>query len=111
MTDLFILNDRNEPVPLPESDLLRWGRWLDVALESGRRVVGHTQVGDFVVTTLFGGCDQNWENGPPVLFETTVRESGERRDLLTRRYETWGDAEIGHEEVCKEIDGREPTAD
>ena len=101
MTDLYILNKRNEPVPIAESDLTRWGQWLDTALEIGRRVVGRTEVKDYSVKTLFGGCDRNWESGPPILFETTVLENGERRDLFTRRNAPWDEGKKGHEELCR----------
>ncbi len=101
MTDLYILNKLNELVPVPESDLVRSGQWLATALETGRRVVGRSEVKDYSVKTLFSGCDHNWDGGPPILFETTVQQSGERRDLFTRRYATWEKAEKGHQEVCR----------
>lgn len=103
MTDLFILNSNNEPEPMPESELIRWGKWLETAEVSGRRIVGDTTIGVFHVRTIFGGCDNNWDGGIPVLFETRVTEGGERRDLFLRRYETWVQAEVGHEEVCQGI--------
>lgn len=107
MTDLYILNKRNEPVPMAESDLIRWGQWLDTALETGRRVVGRTEVKGYSVRTLFGGCDHNWDGGAPVLFETKVLKGGERRDLFTRRYTTWEEAVKGHEEVCRQLETSE----
>ncbi len=103
MTDLYILDANNHPVPVPEDDLIEWGKWLDTAEASGRRVVGDTHVEIFHIRTVFGGCDNNWDGGTPVLFESRVIEGGERRDLYLRRYETWPQAEIGHEEVCEKI--------
>ena len=105
MTDLYILDSDNRPEPMPEDELIRWGKWLDTAEASGRRIVGKTAIGDFLIRTVFGGCDNNWDGGTPVLFETRVTEGGERRDLYLRRYETWAQAEVGHEEVCAGIRG------
>jgi len=102
-TDLYILDKANEPVPVPQSDLLRWGQWLETALRSGRRVVGDSDVEDFHVTTVFSGCDHNWEDGPPILFESKVTEGGERRDIYTRRYLSWAEAEEGHTAVCEQM--------
>ena len=103
MTDLYILNGNNEPEPVPETDLIQWGKWLDTAEASGRRIVGESNVENFHIRTVFDGCDNNWDGGAPVVFETRVTEGGERRDLYLRRYETWQHAESGHEEVCRRI--------
>ncbi|MFP6581620.1 MAG: hypothetical protein VCD00_03600 [Candidatus Hydrogenedentota bacterium] len=103
MTDLYILDGDNKPIPMPESDLVPWGLWLDDAKASGRSVVGDDTLERFHVRTVFGGCDNNWDGGTPVLFETRVTEGGERRDLFLRRYESWQEAESGHSEVCTNI--------
>ena len=110
MTDLYILDDNNQPVPVPEEDLMDWGRWLDTAKASGRRLVGEDTVGDFRIWTVFSGCDNNWDGGTPLLFETRVSEGGEKRDLYLRRYETWPQAEQGHRSVCQQIRGACPEA-
>lgn len=103
MTDLFILDDENNPVPMQEEDLIPWGNWLEEGKVSGRIVVGDTSVGRFHVRTVFGGCDSNWDDGPPLLFDSRVTENGERRDLFMRRYATWTRAQTGHDEVCSEL--------
>ena len=103
MTDLFILDDANNPIPMPESEFLEWGRWHREAEASGRRMVAETQIEAFRVWTFFGGCDNNWDGGTPVLFESRVSEGGEKRDLYLRRYTTWTDAEAGHEALCDQI--------
>lgn len=103
MSDLFILDDQNRTVPFPEEDLLDWGAWMKSAKESGRVVVAEECIGAFRIRTHFCGCDHNWEEGPPVLFETLVTEDDERRDLYTQRYSTWGDAEAGHVRVCTQV--------
>ena len=103
MTDLYILDSNNEPIPMPEEDLIDWGHWLDTAEASGRRIVGESNIGLFRIRTVFGGCDNNWDGGTPVLFETRVTEDGERRDLYLRRYKSWALAEQGHKDVCSRI--------
>jgi hypothetical protein len=103
MTDLYILDDNNFPVPMPEEDLMDWGKWLDVAEASGRRIIGETNLERFFIRTVFGGCDNNWDGGTPVLFESRVTEDGERRDLYLRRYESWDEAVAGHEDLCGQI--------
>lgn len=103
MTDLFILDENNNPVPMAEPDLIPWGQWVEEAQASGRCVVGDDTLDRFHVRTVFGGCDNNWDGGTPVLFETRVTEGGERRDLFLRRYESWEQAATGHKEVCKNI--------
>jgi hypothetical protein len=103
MTDLYILNNQNQPEPMPEADLMRWGQWLDTAEASGRRIIGNTTLEQFNIKTFFGGCDNNWDGGTPLLFETRVNENAEKRDLYLRRYESWEKAEIGHQDVCRQI--------
>ncbi len=102
-TDLFILDDQNNPTPMPEDELLEWGAWMKAAKESGRVQVADDQIGAFRIRTHFCGCDHNWEDGPPVLFETLVTENNERRDLYTQRYTNWNDAEAGHTQVCNNL--------
>ena len=109
MTDLFILDDDNNPVPMAEEDLLEWGQWIDAARAAGRHIVGDTKLGAFRVITVFHGCDSNWDEGAPLLFETRVTENGERRDLYLRRYATWPDAQRGHQAMCLHVEqGRSP---
>lgn len=104
MTDLFILDDNNNPVPCPEEDLIDWGAWMKTAKETGRALVAESTVGTYHIRTHFCGCDHNWENGPPVLFETLVTQNNERRDLHTKRYTTWEEAQSGHAQVCKGLE-------
>lgn len=112
MTDLFILNDNNDPVPMAEEDLLEWGQWIEAANADGRHIVGDTTVGAFRIITAFHGCDSNWDGGAPLLFETRVTENGERRDLYLRRYAKWPEALEGHEAMCEHIvQGKSPYDD
>jgi hypothetical protein len=71
--DKFILDGHN---PIPESDVLKWGKWFETA----DRVVQKTRVTPKVeVSTVFLGLDHNFlDKGKPVLFETMI--FGGKRD-------------------------------
>lgn len=75
--------------------LLEWGIMFEKASE---RTVAKTTFGDVTVSTVFLGIDHSFGDGPPLLFETMIF-GGEFDDDL-RRYETWSEAEQGHQEMC-----------
>lgn len=100
--DRYILNEHGEPVPEP--DLLTWGRWLETATlnpvtNPGARIVERTQICGFTVSTIFLGLDHRFgADGPPILWETMIftapdhtstgemdRCSGSREQALNRR--------------------------
>lgn len=86
--------------PVPTSDLLEWGRWMQNA---NKHIADDTQRGIRVIT-IFLGLDKatNLNHiGPPVLFETMV--FGEENDEERWRYCTWEEAEAGHIKVCKAV--------
>lgn len=65
-----------------------------------RRIVGRTEVGLVVVSTVFLAIDHCYDGGAPVLFETmifTLDDDG-RPDFTDyqERYCTWDEAEAGH---------------
>lgn len=61
----YILDAKGEPIP--ETDLLKWGKWL----ETGNRRVADETVGNVRVSTVFLGLDMNFSgDGDPVLWET-----------------------------------------
>lgn len=96
----YILKNR---VPVPEPDLLTWGRFF----ESKDRIVARTDLGDVHVSTVFLGLDHRFTNsGDPILFETMV--FGGAHDGDQERYCTWDDAERGHAAMVKKI--QEPSA-
>jgi hypothetical protein len=88
-TDKYIL-DGHEPVPC--YDLMEWGRWFEKV--GADRIVAKTMVGEVRVSTVFLGLDHNWDDGPPLLFETMV--FGGKYDNDMWRYSTWAQAEEGH---------------
>jgi len=52
---------------------------------------------DITISTVFLGLDHNWGDGPAVLFETMI--FGGEHDDYQVRYETWEQAEKGHQEA------------
>ena len=87
--DKYILEGKN---PVIEPDLYKWAKWYDKA----DRTVCKTVVGHCTISTVFLGM--NYAYGyDPVLFETMVFGNGFDDFLL--RYETWDQAEKGHNEA------------
>jgi hypothetical protein len=89
MPGYYVLNDAGEPVEC--HDLMTWARWFETA----NRRLAQEEVGEARVSTVFLGCDHNFEgSGPPVLWETLVFGgplSGEQQ-----RYTSRADAIRGH---------------
>lgn len=95
MNDKYILHGTT---PVPEADLLAWGRWFETA----NRQVAETWVTPAIrVSTVFLGLNHQWGSGAPLLFETMVFGLGEDHPLADyqERYSTWHEAEQGHEAV------------
>ncbi len=93
MTDKFILDGHNvKPV-----DLMQWAEWYETA----DRTVAKTAVGDVDVSTVFLSMDHSFGDGPPLLFETMI--FGGKHDQYQDRYETWDQAEAGHEKAVKMV--------
>ena len=98
MLDRYVL-DGEVPVPCP--DLMKWAAERESRTWGG--CVGRTDVGGKVVHTSFLGIDHNFDgDGPPLLFETMVRDaaSGEWDDFQ-ERYATWEEAEKGHKKAVE----------
>lgn len=99
---LWILDGKT---PVPVKDVLEWGRWFEETARAGKRHVAQTDLGDGVrVSTVFLGIDHNYGSGAPILFETMVfglSEPGSWTDDMQERYETWQQAEQGHEMMLR----------
>lgn len=88
--------------PVPEPDLDKW----TAAHESDRGVVGQTQIGASLVSTVFLGLDhRHWGPGPPLLFETVIFTDGEPEDHI-ERCATWLEAERQHAEAVARVTER-----
>jgi hypothetical protein len=63
--------------------------------------VARTEINDkCAVSTVFLGLDHQWGEGDPILFETMI--FGGPLDQEMWRYETWDQAERGHEDAVTE---------
>ena len=54
--------------PVFEPDLIKWAKWI----ESEKRSVANETVGDSKISTVFLGIDHAFDDGPLVLWETTI---------------------------------------
>jgi hypothetical protein len=92
MTDKYILDDDGNPVPEP--DLMRWGRWLRTA----DRSIASSQFGDVWVSTVFLGLNHRFSEGSPLLYETMI--FGGEHDGYQDRCGTPGEAREMHDRAC-----------
>lgn len=61
------------------------------------RHVGKDEIAGYLVSTVWLGLDHQWEEGPPLIFETMVFDGGDMgKDVYTMRYATEDDAKQGH---------------
>jgi hypothetical protein len=93
MSDTYILKGHE---PVPEPDIIAWGRWFHTA----DRHVRDTARDDVRVSTVFLGVDHGF-GGPKELFETMLFVNG--ADHGVERYSTWDEAEEGHVRWVKEV--------
>ena len=80
-----------------EASIEEWGRFLK---KKELRQVGFTKIDDEVeVSTVFLGIEMQppKPGGLPILFETMI--FGGENDQYTDRYETWDEAEAGHQKA------------
>lgn len=62
----YILDDKGNPVIVP--NLITWACWM----QTDSKKVAITEVEGGWVSTVFLGLDHNWNDGPPILWETLV---------------------------------------
>lgn len=92
----------------PTDHVLVWAE----SFENEDRRVEYSDIGDYIVSTVFLGLDHSF-GGRPQWFETMVfgPEGSDDHDDHMRRYETEKEARAGHEEVIlevlEEIEGKE----
>ena len=83
---------------IEESNLMSWANWFGSAI----RTVGKTSITlDIHVSTVFLGLDHQFEDGPPLVFETMI--FGGDRDQECWRYSTYEQAEKGHAAIVAEF--------
>jgi len=103
MTDRQRWFDRNGQ-PLDAStanDLLGDRAYQRVALT---RITSATDTSaDFMVSTVWLGLNYNWDDGPPLLFETMVFGGDDRQEETCYRWTTEQAAHDGHAEVVATV--------
>ncbi len=90
----YILEGR---IPVRAPSMLEGAEWLSDNLDA--RIVARTTVGESEVSTVFLGIDHNWEDGPPLLFETLVFD-GPMAGVM-ERCSTWVEAEDMHHRMVE----------
>lgn len=96
MSQQYILAEDGK-TPIPETDILKWGRWLAKA----ERHVAQDSIDGVRVSTVFLGLDHSFCGGPPILWETMVFDG--TLDQEQRRYSTYEDAVKGHAEMLAKV--------
>jgi len=91
----------HDPIPLKDDQTLQWARWFETA----ERHVAQDTVGDFWVSTIFLGLDQNYALvGEPILFETMIfyEPARQLRKKLRQQMRNWGELAAALQESRKE---------
>lgn len=96
MPAFYILDGK---MVIQADSFLEWAQWM----QTKDHRVAFTEINGVVISTVFLGVDHNFcGDGDPLLFETMVFspdwERGEQR-----RYFTWQEAQVGHQEVVEAI--------
>lgn len=79
-------------------DLMTWARWL----ESANRKIDYTETKNGNVSTVCLGLNHQFDDGPPLLFETMVFRGTEDGDM--ERYSTYDQAIRGHKKMVDKIE-------
>lgn len=78
---------------------LNLAAWCALLEDDDYRHVAKTEVGPYLVSTIWLGLDHNFfGTGPPIIFETLVFGPEFSGEIDGRRYPTEADALAGHEE-------------
>ena len=92
--------------PVPEPDVIAWGRWFGTA----NRHVAQTDINGVHVSTVFLGVDHNFTgHGDPILFETMPFADDSPWDQLCWRHPNRHAALAFHDQLVAAIrDGKTP---
>jgi hypothetical protein len=88
---------------------MQWMQWFEN--NSDERMIKQEPVGDCLVSTVFLGLNHSWDpQGPPILFETMVFETGKdgKRDMsgiFQQRCATYDEAEAMHAKAVAWVQG------
>ena len=94
LSDYYYILENGVPKPV---DFQEWGQWW----EKTDRTVAKTRIGKVLVSTVFLGFDHQWDDGPPLLFETLV--FGGIFDGEMEQYSTLDEAKAGHKAMVERI--------
>ena len=80
----------------------------DASWDFPDRIVGKTNIGPYLVSTVFMPINHNWrDEGLPIVFETMVfneDDGASNFEYLTRRYCMWDEALEGHKKAVREVE-------
>ncbi len=79
-------------------DTTTWAKWFESNVEN--RIIKRTEVGESAVSTVFLGLNHGF-HGKDLWFETLV--FGGKLDGEMNRYETYEEAEAGHEVMVERV--------
>jgi hypothetical protein len=83
-------------IPVAVEDVLDWAN-----SESFGTQVAISELGLITVSTIFIGTNVSLRN-PPLVFETKIL-GGQLNGRSVFRYSTWEQAELGHQEICNQL--------
>ncbi len=95
MGDKYIIKDR---VAYPV-ELLEWAAWYG----SHVRVVSQTNIVTYYVSTVSLGLDHSYGDGPPLIFETLVRNVDRNAEIMWR-YTSWKQARSWHRFIVRHLE-------
>lgn len=89
---------------MKDDDYAEWSRLKD---DPSYSRIGSTQIGPYLVSTVWLGLDHRFtDEGPPLIFETMVfdqsRDEDSWSELYCERYSTEAEALAGHQRACDE---------
>jgi len=99
MSDHYVLDGT---IPVREANVFVWARWFETA---NRRVAETWVTPGIRISTVFLGMAVSYGDQPVALFETMV--FGGVCDQEQDRYETWREAEQGHEQMVARVQAAE----
>jgi hypothetical protein len=98
MTDKYILDENNNPVPV--EDTVRWSQWFQTADRTVRRNI----MFGCTISTVFLGLNHRWGEGAPLLFETMIFGPDEHPlNEYQTRSSTWDEAVQHHAVAIREL--------
>lgn len=102
MSDEYILKGVEA---IPADDLIEWAEWMQRSASNDHRRVALTRIYGARVSTVFLGLNQQFMNGPPLIFETMI--FGGKLDDYQDRCSTYEESILMHAlAIIGELDTR-----